>query len=135
MEGLDARGGVLAAIEHGTVQREIQESAYRTQRAIDAGEQVVVGVNRFADEAAPGVDVFRVDAGIERAQVQRLQALRASRSDASVRQALSAVDAAARGGDNLVPPIIAAVERLATLGEIADTLRGVFGEHQDAHGV
>jgi len=135
MEGLDAQGGVLAAIERGTVQREIQESADRTQRAIDAGEQLVVGVNRFADDAAPGVDVFRIDPGIERAQVERLRALRASRSEAAAREALSGVDAAARGGDNLVPPIITAVERLATLGEIADTLRGVFGEHQDAHGV
>jgi methylmalonyl-CoA mutase N-terminal domain/subunit len=135
MEGLDARGGVLAAIEHGSVQREIQESAYRTQRAIDAGEQVVVGVNRFGENAAPGVDVFRMDPDIERAQIERLRALRASRSDAAAREALAAVDAAARGTDNVVPPILAAVERLATLGEIADTLRGVFGEHQDAQRV
>ena len=71
IDGLDAQGGVLAAIERGTVQREIQESAYRTQRAIDAGEQVVVGVNRFADDVAAGVDVFRMDPGIERAQVER----------------------------------------------------------------
>jgi methylmalonyl-CoA mutase N-terminal domain/subunit len=135
IDSLDAQGGVLAAIERGTVQQEIQESAYRTQRAIDAGEQTVVGVNRFAERDAPGVDVFRVDPGIERAQVERLRTLRASRSEDATREALSRVEAAARGGDNLVPPIIAAVERLATLGEVADTLRGVFGEHQDAHGV
>jgi methylmalonyl-CoA mutase N-terminal domain/subunit len=135
LEGLDESGGVLAAIERGAIQREIQESAYRTQRAIDAGEQVVVGVNRFVDESPVGIDVFRVDPGIERAQVGRLRALRASRSEADSRLALAGVDAAARSGANLVPPIIAAVERLATLGEIADTLRGVFGEHQDAHGV
>jgi methylmalonyl-CoA mutase N-terminal domain/subunit len=135
IDSLEAQGGVLAAIERGTVQREIQESAYRTQRAIDAGEQAVIGVNRFAESDAPGVDVFRIDPGIERAQVDRLRTLRASRSEDAVREALSRVEAAARGGDNLVPPIIAAVERLATLGEVADTLRGVFGEHQDAHGV
>jgi methylmalonyl-CoA mutase N-terminal domain/subunit len=135
IDGLDAQGGVLTAIERGTVQREIQESAYRTQRAIDAGEQVVVGVNRFADETSAGIDVFRIDPGIERAQVERLRALRASRSDGDTRQALDAVETAARSGDNLVPPIIAAVERLATLGEVADRLRGVFGEHRDAHGV
>jgi methylmalonyl-CoA mutase N-terminal domain/subunit len=133
MDGLEAQGGVLAAIERGAVQREIQESAYRTQRAVDAGEQVVVGVNRFADNAAGGVDVFRMDPGIERAQVDRVRALRSSRSEDTLRPALAAVDAAARSGENLVPPIIAAVERLATLGEIADTLRGVFGEHQEAH--
>ena len=100
---------------------------------MDAGEQVVVGVNRFADDGAGGVDVFRMDPGIERAQVDRVRALRTSRSEDNLRPALAAVDAAARSGENLVPPIIAAVERLATLGEIADTLRGVFGEHQEAH--
>jgi methylmalonyl-CoA mutase N-terminal domain/subunit len=135
IDTLDAEGGVLAAIERGVVQRAIQESAYRTQRAIDAGEQVVVGVNRFADETAAGIDVFEIDPGIERAQIERLRALRASRSEAAVRQALQAVEAAARSGDNLVPGVVAAVEHLATLGEIADTLRAVFGEHQDARGV
>ena len=133
MDDLDAQGGVLAAIERGAVQREIQESAYRTQRAVDAGEQVVVGVNRFADDSAGGVDVFQMDPGIERAQVDRVRALRTSRSEDNLRPALAVVEAAARSGENLVPPIVAAVERLATLGEIADTLRGVFGEHQEAH--
>ena len=135
IDALDAQGGVLAAIERGTVQREIQESAYRTQRAIDAGEQLVVGVNRFAGDKSAGVEVFRIDPAIERAQVERLRSLRASRSETGAREALAAVEAAAGSGDNLVPPIIAAVERLATLGEVADTLRGVFGEHRDAHGV
>ena len=135
IDSLDTQGGVLAAIERGTVQREIQESAYRTQRAIDAGQQLVVGVNRFAGDKAAGVEVFRIDPAIEQAQVERVRGLRASRSEAAAREALAAVQAAARSGDNLVPPIIAAVERLATLGEVADTLRGVFGEHRDAHGV
>ena len=135
LERIDADGGVLAAIERGTIQRDIQESAYRTQTAIDAGEQVVVGVNRFTDDSEASLDVFRLDPEVEHGQIQRLRALRASRSEDAARTALAAVEQAARGSDNLVPPIIDAVQRSVTLGEIADTLRGVFGEHREATGV
>ncbi len=128
---IDAAGGTLAAIDAGLIQRQIQESAYRAQQAIDAGEATVVGVNRFADDAPPHVDVFRVDPAVEREQVARVRAVRASRSEHEWRVALDAVTRAARGGDNLVPPIITAVERHATVGEVADALRGVFGEHRD----
>ena len=96
---------------------------------------MVVGVNRFADDADVTIDMFRLDSEVEHGQVERLRALRASRSDSAVRAALAAVDGAARGSDNLVPPIIAAVQRSATLGEIADTLRGVFGEYRETVGV
>ena len=135
IDRLDAQGGVLAAIERGTIQRDIQESAYRTQLAIDAGEQVVVGVNRFTDDSEAGIDVFRLDPKVEHGQIERLRALRASRSEDAVRTALAAVEQAARGSDNLVPPIVDAVQRSVTVGEIADTLRGVFGEHREATGV
>ena len=131
IDRIEALGGTLMAIEAGFIQRQIQDAAYRDQQAIDAGKSIVVGVNRFVEAAAPGVDVFRVDPDVERQQIARVRALRAGRSESEWREALGAVAQAARGADNLVPPIIAAVEKRATLGEIADTLRGVFGEYQD----
>jgi methylmalonyl-CoA mutase N-terminal domain/subunit len=131
LDRIDALGGTLAAIETGYVQREIRESAYRTQQAIDTGAAVVVGVNRFtADGDGYPADIFRVDPEMEQAQIDRVRAVRGSRSDASWRQALARVERAARDGDNLLPPVIGAVESLATVGEIADTLRQVFGEYQ-----
>jgi methylmalonyl-CoA mutase N-terminal domain/subunit len=129
---IDAAGGTLIAIETGFIQQEIQESAYRAQQAIDTGNATVVGVNRFAGDTGGGrVTVFRVDPEIERRQIERVRAVRASRSDAASRATLDEVERAARDGSNLVPPIIAAVEQHATLGEIADALRRVFGEYQE----
>ena len=93
----------------------------------------MVGVNRYTDDAdSRGGDVFRIDPEMEQAQIDRVRALRASRSETSWRQAIAVVERAARGGDNLVPPVISAVEQRATVGEIADTLRRVFGEHRGA---
>ena len=128
---IDALGGTLAAIESGVIQRQIEEAAYRAQQAVDAGDAVVVGVNRFAVDAKPPVDVFRVDPEVERQQIDRVRAVRAGRSESAWRAALGAVETAAAGGENLVPVIIAAVERYATLGEIAGALRRVFGEYTD----
>jgi methylmalonyl-CoA mutase N-terminal domain/subunit len=134
MAAIDARGGALAAIESGYVQQQIHDAAYRAQQAVDAGEAVVVGVNRFADADAAGVasDLFRLDPEVERRQIDRVRALRSGRRQPAWRRALDGVDAAARSGDNLVPPIIAACEAQATLGEIADALRQVFGEYRGA---
>jgi methylmalonyl-CoA mutase, N-terminal domain len=131
IERIDAAGGTLAAIEHGIIQREIQESAYRMQQQVDSGETVVVGVNRFTDEKYPGIDVLRIDPDIERQQKERVAALRASRDREAWRSALNGVSTAARDGSNLVPAIIRAVEACATVGEIADTLREIFGEHKE----
>ena len=132
LAAIDAQGGTLSAIESGYVQQAIQNSAYRSQLAVDAGECVVVGVNRFADETpAESPQVFRVEPDVERAQIERVRAVRAGRSTTDWQAALAAVRLAAHDGTNLVPPIITAVQRHATLGEIADTLRGVFGEHRD----
>jgi methylmalonyl-CoA mutase N-terminal domain/subunit len=130
---IDAAGGTLAAIEQGIVQRAIQESAYRAQQAIDAGTIVVVGVNALAADSAPGAstDVMSLDPEVERKQIDRVRAVRASRDRDRWRAALDAVIAAARSSDNLVPPIIRAVEAKATLGEIADAMRSVFGEHKE----
>ncbi len=131
LDQIDRLGGTLAAIEAGYIQQQIQDAAYRAQQAIDSGDAVVVGVNRFGDAAAPSTNVFQIDPDIERRQVERVRAVRAGRSQREWRTALDAVEAAARGTTNLVPPIVAAVEARATLGEIADALRRVFGEHQD----
>ena len=129
---IDERGGVLAAIESGFIQAEIQEAAYRAQQAIDAGDAVVVGVNRFAAEETAPIETHRIDPQIETDQAARVGALRTARDPEAARNALAAVERAARDGVNLVPPIIAAVEALATVGEISDTLRGVFGEYRAA---
>jgi methylmalonyl-CoA mutase N-terminal domain/subunit len=131
IERIDSVGGTLAAIESGYIQRQIQDSAFAAQQAIDSGDAVVVGVNRYEDSSAAQPEVFRIDPAIERQQVERVRAVRASRSESEWRTALDAVDAAARSGSNLMPPIIAAVEKRATLGEIADTMRRVFGEYHD----
>ena len=131
---IDAAGGTLAAIESGFIQQQIQDSAYQAQQAIDAGDVVVVGVNRFTDDraATAKAGLFRVDPAIERRQVERVRALRAGRSEPEWRAAMARIDRSARDGGNLVPPIIAAVESRATVGEIADAMRAVFGEHQDS---
>ena len=129
---IERAGGALVAIETGFIQRQIQESAYRAQLAIDAGEAVVVGVNEFTEEAEEGparVAVFRVDPELERLQIDRVRALRAGRETAACVRSLTAVSDAARSGANLMPPIIAAVEANATVGEISDAMRSVFGEH------
>jgi methylmalonyl-CoA mutase N-terminal domain/subunit len=128
---IEAAGGTLAAIEQGFIQREIQESAYRAQQEIDRGDRVVVGVNRFATDEAADIEVLRIDPEIEQRQVARVRALRRSRPAAEWAAALDGVVSAARSGDNLVPPIIGAVEALATVGEISDALRSVFGEHKE----
>ena len=131
LDRIEASGGTLRAIEAGVIQRQIQEAAYAAQQAIDSGESVVVGVNRYATDERPTVEVFTLDADVERRQVERLEGLRRSRDQAAWRAALDAVESAARGHDNLVPRIIAAVEAKATVGEIADTMRGVFGEFRE----
>ncbi len=131
LERIDADGGTLAAIERGEIQRQIQESAYRDQQAVDTGGRTVVGVNRFNDDDGVSIDLLRIDPAVEADQRGRVAQVRASRDPVRCRGALDTVTAAARGGGNLVPPIIAAVEARATVGEVADTLRSVFGEYRE----
>ena len=131
LDRIDAAGGTLSAIEQGIIQRAIQESAYHAQQDVDAGRSVVVGVNAFAVETTERIEVLSIDPEVERRQIDRVRALRASRDATASTSALAAVQAAARGSDNLVPPIIAAVEAKATVGEIADAMRDVFGEHKE----
>jgi methylmalonyl-CoA mutase N-terminal domain/subunit len=127
---IDEMGGMVQAISKGYVQREIQEAAYAWQKRVEAKEQVVVGVNAFrADD--PPVTVMKVDPALEERQVARLREFRAARAEVATRQALDAVRAAAKGKENLMPPILAAVKAQATLGEVSDALRDVFGEYRE----
>jgi methylmalonyl-CoA mutase N-terminal domain/subunit len=155
---IERAGGTLAAIESGLIQREIQESAFRAQQAIDAGRSIVVGVNKFAEMgtgvisahsagARTGTEngpesaedlagnetrpLFQIDPDVEPRQIARLHALRAGRDADAWREALAGVSRAASDGSNLVPPIVTAVEARATVGEIADTMRTVFGEFEE----
>ncbi|MBA3949068.1 MAG: methylmalonyl-CoA mutase [Acidobacteria bacterium] len=128
---LDKAGGTLRAIEMGLVQRQIQDAAYAAQQAIDAGDAQVVGVNTFVVDGETAIPLLELDTTAEQRQSARVAALKRTRDAAAWRDALDAVAAAATGGANLVPPVIAAVEAHATLGEISDTLRAVFGEHRE----
>jgi len=132
LERIEKLGGMLAAIEKGWVQREIQQAAFECQRAVERGEQVVVGVNRYTAAQEGAVPTLRIDPEIEQAQVERLRRLRARREAAPVRTALARVEEAARSSENLMPPILQAVEAYATVGEIADALRRVFGEYKES---
>jgi methylmalonyl-CoA mutase N-terminal domain/subunit len=131
LKKIEAMGGMLRAIETGYVQREIQESAYRYQKAIEKQEQVVVGVNRFQVEEEPPVNVLRIDPVLEQAQVERLRALRERRDAKTVSAALEKLQQAAGTSDNLLPRILECVEAYATVGEISDSLRRVWGEYRE----
>ena len=132
LEQIRGMGGTLAALESGFVQRRIHESAYRAQRAVEDGTQVVVGVNRFVDDSPGAPLVFAIDPEIERQQIERVRAVRAGRSQQAWARALDAVQHAARGSDNLMPPILDSVRAEVTLGEISDALREVYGEYREA---
>jgi methylmalonyl-CoA mutase, N-terminal domain len=129
---IDALGGMLRAIETGYVQGEIQKSAYAYQQAVERGEQIVVGVNRFQAEQEQPIPTLRMDPEIERSQIQRLRALRARRDAGKARAAVEEVERRAHSTENLMPAILAAVESYATLGEISDALRRVFGEYRES---
>ncbi len=131
LETIERMGGALAAIERGFQQREVQEAAYRTQREIETGERVVVGVNRFRIERQQNVPPFRVDAAAQRAQVQRLAGVRNQRDAARVLAALGAVEAAANGSENVMLALVEAVDASASIGEIASALVRVFGEYRE----
>jgi methylmalonyl-CoA mutase N-terminal domain/subunit len=128
---IDAVGGTLKALELGFQQRAIQESAYRVQRAIDSGDQVVVGVNRFRDEQTATPPLQRIDPEAERRQVEGVKRVRAERDPAGWEAAMARLGDAAGGTDNLLPPIIEAVKAYATVGEISDALRTAWGVHRE----
>ena len=128
---IDQMGGALRGIETGYIQTEIQNAAYEYQRTVETGERIVVGVNRFQQEGERTVPGFRLDPALEGAQVEKLQQVRASRSQSAVEQKMAVLERAARDGSNLMPPIVDAAEAYATVGEISDRLRGVFGEYRE----
>jgi methylmalonyl-CoA mutase, N-terminal domain len=132
IEKIDAMGGMLRAIETGYVQREIQDAAYKYQRAIETDEQIVVGLNRFQSKEETTVPLLRVDPEIEQAQVERLRSVRARRDAEAARAALVRLEEAARGTENVLPRILDCVETYVTVGEISHRLRRVWGEYQEA---
>ncbi|HXB72709.1 MAG TPA: methylmalonyl-CoA mutase family protein [Candidatus Acidoferrales bacterium] len=131
LKRIDDAGGTLRAIETGYIQNEIQNAAYEYQRAIESGRRIVVGVNRFQQEDGCAVPTFRLDPALEQAQVAGLRQVRAMRSQSAVAEKLGALEQAARSGENLMPPILDAADAYATVGEISDRLRGVFGEYRE----
>jgi methylmalonyl-CoA mutase, N-terminal domain len=131
LDQIESLGGTLSAIERGFQQREIQEAAYRVQRAIDSGDQVVVGVNRFMDDEVATPSTHRIDPKGERRQVERVRRVRAERSVEAWTAAMDELERVATSDGNLMPPILAAVRAYATVGEISDRLRVAWGEHRE----
>jgi methylmalonyl-CoA mutase N-terminal domain/subunit len=131
LERIDGMGGTLRAIEAGYIQNEIQSAAYEYQRAVESGERVIVGVNRFEMEDGRGAAIFRLDPALERVQVERLREVRASRSASAWAAAMERLERVARSGENLMPAIVEAAGVYATVGEISGRLRGVFGEYRE----
>jgi len=130
LDQVEELGGALACIESGWFKAQIAESAYRTQREIETGTRKVIGVNSYVVEDGSGPEPFEIDPAIEAAQVEGLARLRAERDGSAVTAALARLEAAARDGSSIVPPTIDAVRVYATVGEISETLRGVFGAYE-----
>ncbi len=131
LEKIEAMGGMLKAIERGFVQQEIQNAAYEYQKAVDKKEAIVVGVNGFVQDEEKSIPLQHIDESLERKQVERLKAVRAKRDQAKWQSALKAVEDTARGTGNLMPVIVEAVEAHATVGEISDAMRRVYGEYRE----
>ena len=126
---IDEMGGAVAAIEAGYIQKEIASSAYQYQRDIESGDKVIVGVNKFTIEEPPFENLFTVDDTIRQVQIDKINKVKASRDNERVKQTLIALEEAAKDGSNVMPKILDAVEAYATLGEVCDVMRGVFGEY------
>ena len=131
LERIHSLGGMLQAIESGYVQREIQEAAYAQQARLESGEEVMVGVNRFESQEEVPIERLRIDPEVEKGQISKLKKLRKRRDSCQVKGALEKIGRAAQGQSNLMPVVIEAVEAYATVGEIADAMRDVFGEHKE----
>jgi methylmalonyl-CoA mutase N-terminal domain/subunit len=131
IDRIDQLGGAVEAISRGFQQKEIQDSAYAYQKEIEAGAQVIVGVNRFTSQEPPPAGLLKIKEEVEIGQKKALAEMKAKRDAAKVRNALKALEAAAKGSDNLMPHILAAVKCYATLGEVADVFREVFGKHRE----
>lgn len=130
IQQIDEMGGAVAAIESGFIQNEIASSGYRYQQAIESGERIIVGQNKFTVKELPFDNLLQIDDSVRIEQIARLEKLKAERNNHSVRLALNELKSAAGSDKNLMPPIIHAVEQYCTLGEIADIMRNIFGEHK-----
>jgi methylmalonyl-CoA mutase N-terminal domain/subunit len=128
---IDELGGIIRAIEIGYPQKEIADAAYRYQQQLDAQEKVIVGVNKYVVPEERPMEILKIDPEVERRQVERVRKIKRERNQAEVREKLGRVHAAARNGENLMPPLIEAVKAYCTLGEISDVYREVFGEYRD----
>jgi methylmalonyl-CoA mutase N-terminal domain/subunit len=131
IEKIEGMGGAIKAIESGYIQGEIGESAYQYQKEIEAKKRIIVGLNQFQMEEEPLRDILRIKPEVEQYQKEKLARVKKERNNTKVKEALVALKKAAQGTDNLVPPILEAVKGYATLGEISDTLREVFGEYRE----
>ena len=125
---IDAMGGSVAAIESGFMQDEIAKSAYAYQKDIESGEKIIVGVNKFTIDEAPTNIAFKIDDSIRQVQIEKINTLKQNRDNTKVAACLDAITTAAKGTDNIMPLVVEAVENKATLGEISNALRLVFGE-------
>ena len=134
-ETIDRYGGMVEAIEEGYPQREIADSAYRSQQAVEAGEQTIVGVNRYTDDAPADIPILQIDEQVERDQVARVADLRGRRDAAAAERTIDALRRAASGPANLMPFILDAVRAYGTVGEMCDALRDVWGEYEETPGV
>jgi methylmalonyl-CoA mutase, N-terminal domain len=128
---IDEMGGIIRAVEEGFPQKEIGESAYRFQREVEEGERLIVGVNAFESDRHEPVEILKIDEEVAAGQVERLKQVKAERNAAAVSAALAKVEAACRGTDNLMPPVLEAVKSYATLGEISDVFRKVWGQYRE----
>ncbi|MFW6177596.1 MAG: acyl-CoA mutase large subunit family protein [Desulfohalobiaceae bacterium] len=131
MQKIEDMGGVIPAIEQGFIQRQIEDSAYEYQKKVESGERIVVGSNKFQSKEDVKVPLLRIDPEVERQQKQRVQEVRTNRNQQAVEASLNVLQEAAKSGSNLMPPIMDAVREYATIGEICDVLREVFGEHRE----
>jgi methylmalonyl-CoA mutase N-terminal domain/subunit len=128
---IDEMGGIIRAVEEGYPQKEIGESAYRFQREVEEQQRLVVGVNAFESDQHAPVEILKIDDQVAEGQITRLKKVKAERDQRAVDRALAKVEAAARGTDNLMPPVLEAVKAYATLGEVSDVFRKVWGQYRE----
>ena len=131
IEKIDEMGGAVKAVESGYIQQEIADSAYQYQKEIEANKRIIVGVNQFQTEEKPLRDILRIPPEVEKIQKEKLAQVKKERPSEKVKMALAALGTSAQGAGNLVPSILNAVKAYATIGEISDTLREVFGEYRE----
>ncbi|RME19021.1 MAG: methylmalonyl-CoA mutase, partial [Candidatus Zixiibacteriota bacterium] len=133
LDEIDRRGGAVAGVESGYFKEAIARSAYEYQKAVEAGEQTVVGVNKFAEEDADVPEILKLDPALESKQIDALNRLRKERNQAAVDEALRRLRSAAEAGENIVPEVLNAVEAYATVGEISDAFREIWGEYRETN--